>query len=471
MYAQTNYLQVQGRRNPDNVPSHQPKYSISEIGCLVTSKANLLDRMGRGKGSPLDLNAIFRDRNIYIDAAPKDAILDDLGWNSITAVDPQVVVVRTGSGWPTGEGAKNSILKFEYISPRLHVKTTHFCMVDDPEKGTIIDSWDGKSKKPGIYGEPVAFATYGISNPQPIVPVTAAAPRAHVGQILFLPAAAGYWRVYPLGGQVIVGKEKGKLWPGNPEWAPGLEYEILDCPAPNVYTIDTGAFGRVNIYAGPDTIAQFRDKPQPPAPAPAPAPAAPVSIPVVTEPAVVPAPAVATEVVPAPAAEVPTITPEPVVEAPVVPPAPKVDDWKATREDDLITYQAKEDVHVKDENGVGRELLLHLNQYFKCRYRYTKTDADGKKTVWVQPEFSVSQNSMYLIPQTSLKVLSADISDDEEKEIYDKLDMTLQEVGYKKKQIDEEVAKKKKVLLPIVAWIEGTFLRIRAKFKKQKANK
>lgn len=103
------------------------------------------------------------------------------------------------------------------------------------------------------------------------------------GKKLFLPTAGGYWRVYPVGGPYTPGHEVGRLWPGNPQWAPGLTYDVLGVLATNIIKIHTDSFGDVAIYVGGDTPAQFVDAapaPPPPAPAPpAPAPPAPVLAP------------------------------------------------------------------------------------------------------------------------------------------------------------------------------------------------
>lgn len=71
---------------------------------------------------------------------------------------------------------------------------------------------------------------------------------------LKLPASINAWRVYPLNKQPVKGNEVGFL---NPTKFNGLEYRIHGNPLPHVYTIITRDFGKVNIYAGPDTTATF----------------------------------------------------------------------------------------------------------------------------------------------------------------------------------------------------------------------
>lgn len=78
------------------------------------------------------------------------------------------------------------------------------------------------------------------------------APPATAGKTLHLPANVATWRVYPLNKAPRVGNECGFLLPSK---FGGLSYAIEANPYPNVYTITTQAFGRVNIYAGPDTVA------------------------------------------------------------------------------------------------------------------------------------------------------------------------------------------------------------------------
>lgn len=67
-----------------------------------------------------------------------------------------------------------------------------------------------------------------------------------------LPASAATWGVYPLNVQPVTKNISGYLAPAQ---YGGLTYDVLDWPFANVATIQTGAFGRVNIYVGPDTNA------------------------------------------------------------------------------------------------------------------------------------------------------------------------------------------------------------------------
>ncbi|WP_188454601.1 N-acetylmuramoyl-L-alanine amidase [Virgibacillus oceani] len=72
---------------------------------------------------------------------------------------------------------------------------------------------------------------------------------------LHLPGTAKSWRVYPLKVAPVIGNEKGYL---NPAKFSGLTYDILGSPQSNVYVIQTRDFGKVQIYAHPNTGATIR---------------------------------------------------------------------------------------------------------------------------------------------------------------------------------------------------------------------
>ena len=78
-------------------------------------------------------------------------------------------------------------------------------------------------------------------------------PTAPKKKFVVLPSDATSWRVYPLSKSPTVGNESGFL---NPKKFGGLTYEILGNPLPDVYTIQTSNFGKVNIYAAPSTGAK-----------------------------------------------------------------------------------------------------------------------------------------------------------------------------------------------------------------------
>ncbi|WP_053074928.1 N-acetylmuramoyl-L-alanine amidase family protein [Ornithinibacillus californiensis] len=74
---------------------------------------------------------------------------------------------------------------------------------------------------------------------------------------LRLPAAESSWRVYPLNKAPVKGNEKGFL---NPKKFGGLTYKILGTTQANVYIIETADFGRVQIYAHPNTGATITNR-------------------------------------------------------------------------------------------------------------------------------------------------------------------------------------------------------------------
>jgi len=72
-----------------------------------------------------------------------------------------------------------------------------------------------------------------------------------------LPKTSDSWRVYPTNKSPVKGNEKGFL---NPKKFGGLEYEVLATPQTDLYTIKTGDFGKVNIYAASSTGAKVVTK-------------------------------------------------------------------------------------------------------------------------------------------------------------------------------------------------------------------
>ncbi|WP_186306462.1 M23 family metallopeptidase [Siminovitchia fortis] len=86
-------------------------------------------------------------------------------------------------------------------------------------------------------------------------PVNIVIPEPQPRKKLILPKSASSWRVYPLNKKPVKGNEIGFL---NPKKFGGLEYEILGNSLKYVYTIQTANFGKVNIYAAPDTGAKVK---------------------------------------------------------------------------------------------------------------------------------------------------------------------------------------------------------------------
>ncbi len=172
-YAQKNYLQVQGIAG---------KYRIDQIGCFLTAFCNLMGDFGRDI-SPLDLNNHFVRVGAWIDV--DDGIRDDLGWGSISALDGDIVTVRSAdhgrertAGWP---GSNQSIVRFYYQSvtqPLINGRPNmiyHFCKVVDAANHVIVDSWDGVVKK-SPYGEPTGWAEYRKNQPVPVAPAPVPTP-------------------------------------------------------------------------------------------------------------------------------------------------------------------------------------------------------------------------------------------------------------------------------------------------------
>jgi LysM repeat protein len=181
-YGQKNYQQKVG-----NGP-----YTIAQIGCFLVAFCNLMQKFGSNNIDPPTLNQDFNQRGVYLpDPSAGAGIKEELGYNSVTAINGQIKVVQTvdhghaqTAGWPN---SNNAIVKF-YYSLNGHM-TTHFCLVADANARTIVDSWDGVIKGVGHYGQPVAWTTYDYVVPQPVtkphVPVKVNSPS--VGVVAELP--------------------------------------------------------------------------------------------------------------------------------------------------------------------------------------------------------------------------------------------------------------------------------------------
>jgi N-acetylmuramoyl-L-alanine amidase len=85
----------------------------------------------------------------------------------------------------------------------------------------------------------------GLENAQP-APV-APPPPAQKKEYAYFPSGHGTWSVYPLNKQPIKKNAVGAI---NPTKFGGLTYEVLGKPFPDVVTIQTSNFGKVNIYVG-----------------------------------------------------------------------------------------------------------------------------------------------------------------------------------------------------------------------------
>jgi hypothetical protein len=149
-YAQKNYNSQLGNGH----------YTIATAGCFVTAFSNLLERYGAGL-DPSNLNNFLLSHSLYL--RDSDGSLEDLSFGSISGYNGAIHVVKTGSGWPSGD---NSIVKFIYRDTKGN-NINHFCLMHNAAQQLIIDSYDGVVKK-SPYGTPVAYATYENTNPQPV---------------------------------------------------------------------------------------------------------------------------------------------------------------------------------------------------------------------------------------------------------------------------------------------------------------
>jgi hypothetical protein len=256
-YAQIAYKQTVGNSRLD----------ISEIGCFLVADANTLEKVGVHVDPPT-LNTFYAQHKLY-SYDLTDRANDDITWSTVTKYCPQLVVNQIGSsGFPNSDLA---IVEFRYMD-HTGREITHFCAVNHAADQSIIDSWDGHVKFPNeyehVYGKPIAYATFiyhtpettpaGIHNAPVSAPAAVAPTPQPVPQApnkLYLPPSVWIWHIYkPEGPYTLPYALKGTL---NPKMFGGLTYDILGNPAPHIYLIQTQMFGKVAIYAGPDTVAQF----------------------------------------------------------------------------------------------------------------------------------------------------------------------------------------------------------------------
>jgi hypothetical protein len=368
-FAQTAYLQLQGRVSPSG---KQPVFRIDQIGCFLTSFCNLLLDYGVTIDPPT-MNAYFRDNKVFVDV--DDGVFDDLGWSSISAYKHDLVVTGTGTGWPQTNSA---IVKFIYQSvshPWLDAaKTmpnivTHFCKVADYTKGLILDSWDGRVKAPGPYGQPKGYATYGISAPAAITPpVPVAAPSSNYdgNDITIL---AGW------------GLSHAAQAAGFPDWQDQARWQAI---AELNGSTSWVAFNK-SIYAGQRIHV---GKYTPPAPV-----VVPVVEPTPPTPVPTPEPVVAPEVIHTLSTPVENVSPpaEPVV----------VTTWKDSYQEIHGMYVANEDITVKDIEGLQIDIALHKGQTVPVAGVFER---DGKK--YYRTERSLAQGFWYGLPEEALTFVS-----------------------------------------------------------------
>ena len=103
-----------------------------------------------------------------------------------------------------------------------------------------------------------AYSKQGTVAPSaPVTPV-APTPAPSSGEYLNLKPHMESWSVYPIKSQPVSGNEIGKLLPSQ---YGGISYKILGNPIANIYTISTGAYGTVNIYAPRDNDSTITSSP------------------------------------------------------------------------------------------------------------------------------------------------------------------------------------------------------------------
>lgn len=102
------------------------------------------------------------------------------------------------------------------------------------------------------------YSKFTKAKPKESKPKAPAKPKASAKkEYLVLPKTADAWNVYPTDKAPVKANASGVL---NPKKFGGLEYEVLGKPQADVYTIKTGNFGKVNIYAGKETGAKIVKK-------------------------------------------------------------------------------------------------------------------------------------------------------------------------------------------------------------------
>lgn len=88
----------------------------------------------------------------------------------------------------------------------------------------------------------------------PVAPTPEVKPPVQTtGDTIFLPSSAGKWGIYREGANPVASNIFNYLRPDN--FPPGLTYKVVKWVQSNVALIDTGDFGRVQIYVGADTDA------------------------------------------------------------------------------------------------------------------------------------------------------------------------------------------------------------------------
>jgi len=480
-YGQKNYNEIQGING---------KYRINQIGCFITAFSNLLERFGKG-ANPIQLNAAFRDRGIYIDV--DDGIRDDLGWGSISAYNGNIVVSRS---------ANNSAVPNNNCIVRIAAKNsfgTHFCLVERIDNGVvyIVDSWDGQVKPASSYGPITGWAEYRDNTPIPVQPVVPPAPAVPSDQsvltvqpgwgISHVLKAAGYpqesysrpeeWdRFAKLNGKsslnpndkVSVYKQPLPLAAPAPQPAPQPESDVINITVQSGWGIshvlkaagynkeqweNPAEWARMSALNGvtsgnmrlqPNQIVKVNRTPIAPAPTPAPVVVSPQPAPVAPQPVT---PVKPTEAAPAP--EKPKVEPEPVLLA--------KPGWKTTFKPESKVYIASDSVIIKDQAGLQADLQLVKGQKVTSAGTFVKGDV-----TYVRTKKSLDNDWWYGIPVTALdkgqdpnKYVGPLVDDDDDDSIFD-LPMDLADEA---KELFKNYSNREK-LVAVVGKIEGSVLRL-----------
>lgn len=140
-----------------------------EKNSLVVAFCDLLQNFGIS-AEPEKLSKILTDQGVEFDGSTPD----DLLWNSITDFNHRVVVKEVGfyGTWPN---SLNSIVKFQYQpqdepyieaanGERIANILDHYCLLADLTDHNVVDSADGTIKNPAIFGQPVAWAVYELTD-------------------------------------------------------------------------------------------------------------------------------------------------------------------------------------------------------------------------------------------------------------------------------------------------------------------
>lgn len=197
-----------------------------------------------GYDGPLDLNVLNGDKSI--------------DWFTGKGT-PQANVQ------PVASPGNGPVAQVQVLVDDLNIRSgagTNYSVVRKAEKGEVFDvyanvnDWHNVGGNNWVFGNNGQYLSLlrGERVPVGVYPLNKASRKRYV----VLPATASEWRIYPTNkAPVKANALPTKLKPAK---FGGLEYEILGNPQADVYTIRTGDFGVVNIYAAPSTGAKIITK-------------------------------------------------------------------------------------------------------------------------------------------------------------------------------------------------------------------